>query len=435
MKKIIWLTVLVLLYISDLYSEIKLIEDVKNWDKVISNESNEIYPRVIQIDNDNNIYIAGYGKNLYSKNSGYDWFIKKYNSLGDEIEGWNKVFDGNSGNDILQSLIIDHEEDVYVEGYSQNLVSEDSGYDLWIKKFKKSGDEIDDNWNKKVILNNTSPSPVKNGLVVDSNNNLYVTTSTNELYNNELQRNHWLIKKYDTYGNEDTENWNKIVNSNPGYNWPLSISVDRNNNIYLTGIGDNISKTSNDLQSNYDWWIKRFSSDGVEDIVQWNKAIDGNKSWDWAYNIIPDRSGNIYICGTGSNLISETSSYDWRIKKFDQNGLEITKNWNKVFGRDIYQDNLYTAILDSNDNLILGGTIFSDSNNTESGRIKYISADGKYNKDILEFTSNNDENISIWTMDIDSESYLYVLGSIFKYSEDESYSKIFIKKYKFIDDK
>jgi hypothetical protein len=67
--------------------------------------------------------------------------------------------------------------------------------------------------------------------------------------------------------------------------------------------------------SDYDWWVKKYSSEGVE-FTAWEKKFDGNGESDQAYGVAIDSFDCVYVVGYGSNIQNETSSYDLWIHKF-----------------------------------------------------------------------------------------------------------------------
>ena len=91
------------------------------------------------------------------------------------------------------------------------------------------------------------------------------------------------------------------------------MAVDSNDNVFVAGYASNMIDESN----SYDWWIMKFSSGGVEDTTNWNKAFDGNRAGDIAYSLLIDSNNNIYIAGYGGNIVSASSTSDWWIKKFN----------------------------------------------------------------------------------------------------------------------
>ncbi|MEO8209678.1 MAG: SBBP repeat-containing protein [bacterium] len=69
---------------------------------------------IVKVDNSGNVYVSGYS---YGKNSLEDYVTVKYNSKG--IEQWTEIFNGKAnGSDIVTSLALDNDGNIYVTGYS-----------------------------------------------------------------------------------------------------------------------------------------------------------------------------------------------------------------------------------------------------------------------------------------------------------------------------
>ncbi|OHD12758.1 MAG: hypothetical protein A2086_07205 [Spirochaetes bacterium GWD1_27_9] len=299
--------------------------------RLVFNGNSKGYPqddeaKAIAIDNNNNVYIVGYGSNLIYDTTKHDWWIKKFDSNGKEDLNWNKKFDGNNNydNDEVNAIAIDSNNNVYVGGYCSNYKY------WWIKKFDSNGNEI---WDKGFDGNNGWDS-----IVIDSNNNIYVAGYGSTLISSSSSYD-WWIKKFDSNGNEI---WDRRFDGNNGWDKTTSIAIDTNNNVYVTGYGYNLVSSS----SNNDWWIKKFDSNGNE---IWDKRFDGNNGWDEATSIAIDTNNNVYVVGFGYNLVSSSSSYDWWIKKFDSNGKEDL-NWDKKIN-NIYGDSLTSITVDNSNNI------------------------------------------------------------------------------------
>ena len=333
-------------------------EVTTNWDKKFDSGGDDVAYSVA-VDSNDNVYVVGYGSNLINGSSGPDWWIKKFNSNGTEdTTNWNKKFHGNNGRDFAYSVAIDSFNNVYVVGSGYNLVSSSSYDDWWIKKFNSNGTEDTTNWNK--VFNGSGTSDHAYSVAVDSLNNVYVVGSGNQLINSSSTQD-WWIKKFNSSGTEDTSNWNKKFDGNTYYDEAKSIVIDSNNNVYIAGYGSNLLSVASD-----DWWIKKFSSNGTEDTTNWNKMYDdGYGFFDSAYSVTIDSNDNIYVVGTGYNLISSSSSNDWWLKKFNSSGTEDTINWNKKID-DYYGDSdiAYSVAVDSFNNVYVvgyGTNLISDS--------------------------------------------------------------------------
>jgi hypothetical protein len=170
-------------------------------------------------------------------------------------------------------------------------------YQWWIKKFDSNGNEDMTNWNKRITVG-TEPDGVMEDfapvtVVTDSKNNVYVS---GWVWNGIGSFFDWMIKKYDSNGNEITTNWNKIFPGNGFWDFPTGMAVDSSDNIYVIGSyhNDPLMQGKEDV----DWWIKKFDPNGNEDMIYWNKMYDsGFNTIDAPMAIAFDSSDNVYVAG------------------------------------------------------------------------------------------------------------------------------------------
>ncbi len=114
-------------------------EDTINWNKSASSDGNSYdLPYWVGIDALNNVYVLGGGSNLASGISGTDGRLKKYDSAGSELLDLNWSSSGMWDPDEAYGGVIDLTGNLYVVGYGKNIVSGSSGWDWWIKKFEGS---------------------------------------------------------------------------------------------------------------------------------------------------------------------------------------------------------------------------------------------------------------------------------------------------------
>ncbi len=121
------------------------------------------------VDSQGNVYFVGYGFELKNYHSGYDWWIKKIDSSGNEvIDGWNKSlgfyanYSSYDSYDKPTKIIIDSDDNLIVAD-AYNTV-----------KFTPDGNEI---WQKSI----------GGTLYTDSQDNVFIVTSSS-------------IRKYDPAG-------------------------------------------------------------------------------------------------------------------------------------------------------------------------------------------------------------------------------------------
>lgn len=281
------------------------IEDTTYWNKICDSGSIDLC-RSIYIDNNDNVYAVGYGENLISSTSKYDWWIKKFDANGNEDTlNWNKMFDGNSGNDVAYSIDGDTDGNIIIGGYGENLTSSTSKYDWWIKKFDANGNEDTLNWN--IIFDNNNKDDKISDLAIDKSNNVFVVG---------LQNDHeWAIKYFSNNGIEDTSTWNKTIDGSTSYSGASSICINNEDKIYVVGL----TGFSIDYSYYYSSIIKEFDTDGNENWEKYLGAI--------GYSIISDNEKKIYIAGIKDDLFS--TRYDgFFLTKYDSTG---TLEWEKTY--------------------------------------------------------------------------------------------------------
>ncbi|PJZ71278.1 hypothetical protein CH373_01890 [Leptospira perolatii] len=314
------------------------IEDLAQWNKRldVNNITNEAY--AITVDLAGNIYVGG--TSLASNRVG--WGVKKFQPNGTEITaGWDKsITVGNGGT--VKAFLIDDSNNVYVAGTAR-YVTNAQLYPSWrIKKFDSAGNEITSGWDKLINVGTPNMEIDLTGIAKDSSGNIYIAGWAD--FGSTMAR-AWWVKKFSPSGVEDTANWDKKIDGSGIYPDSLySIFIDPADNVYLAGTESQPSQAR--------WWIKKFNSNGVEDTVNWNKLIlHPNPIGGEAYAMTGDAFGNIYIGGYGRGVLPNPSTA-WWVKKFDNNGVEDTVNWNKAFP---ISGAITTMQTDLSGNLYIGG--------------------------------------------------------------------------------
>jgi hypothetical protein len=274
-----------------------------------------------------------------------------------------------------------------------------------------------------------SAGDIATALAIDSFGNVYVGGVAMN-YVGAATSFDWVIKKFDKNGIEDTVHWNKAIDFNSGIDQIYSIAIEHDQNIYVGGIGTNVASGA----SGTDWVIKKFSANGVEDTINWNKVFD-NGAGSSLRSLVIDSSGNLYAAGNGQNLVAGTSGLDWLIKKFSSTGIEDTVNWNKTFNTASAagtEDDLCTAmVIDSNDCLYACGKF--------RNQITDASADDWA---IKKFSSNGTEDKTFWNKvyDFGSNDYgtavsiapdgsIYFAAQIYNAIHSQSLYDCYIKKF------
>jgi len=142
------------------------------WAKQFGSSMLDVGGRVI-VDSLDNVYVTGNTRgNLFATNAGeYDIFIAKYDADGNEL--WTKQF-GSSMRDSHGGLTIDSFDNVYVAGSTNGDFFETNagGYDAFIAKYDSNGNEL---WTKQF---GSSMRDFGGNLVVDSLDDVYFTGNT-----------------------------------------------------------------------------------------------------------------------------------------------------------------------------------------------------------------------------------------------------------------
>ena len=255
-------------------------------------------------------------------------------------------------------------------------------------------------------------------VAVDSNDNVFVVGYGVGL--NGSTSYDWWIKKYYSNGTEDTSNWNKTYSSKSGsLIHPYSVTRDSNDNVYVIGSGSDLNGSGSDS----DWWIMKFNSTGVR---QWNKTYTSGGGLDYAYSVAVDGNNNLYVVGSGNDLNNSDSSDDWWIMKFNSTGV---RQWNKTYTSGGGLDYAYSVAVDGNNNVYVGGqgNDFYGISGADWWIMKFDSTGVRqWNKtyDHPDYINND----RVYSIDIDSNDNVYIAGYSSQQGTPSIGPRIWIKK-------
>ena len=171
------------------------------------------------------------------------------------------------------------------------------------------------------------------GLTVDSENNIYVTDIS-------LSR----IQKFTSDG-EFLSTWGEAGKGDGQFDIPWGIAIDKEGNVY-------VSEMLNDR-------IQKFTADG-DFITAWSTSLNRLRFISMPQGVTVDNEGNIYVFHVSQILPFFTLPYHC-IQKFDAEGL-FTQKW-------MYWNIAMELAIDSEGNLYAPGFIF--------GEIHKFSSDGR----------------------------------------------------------
>lgn len=205
--------------------------------------------------------------------------IIKFNSDGKELSSWGNQGQGRGEMDGAYGVAVDSNDNVYITEMNNNRVQKFDTNGNFVKMWGESESEEDDDdddddevtmmgrirsWSKRIRKRTTFDSPF--GITVDHNDNVYVTDVTER------------IQKFDSKGSLLTK-WGGQRLSLGKSRTPSSLAVDYNNNVYVSDIENNR--------------IQKFDSKG-NFIDTWGQKGKAEGSFEQLWTISIPRGNHIY---------------------------------------------------------------------------------------------------------------------------------------------
>lgn len=186
------------------------------------------YTNSIALDSTGAIYVAGSGYNLTGTGTRDDWCIRKFNTDGTDIAGWYRFWDGAAGEDYINEIAVDSSDNIYLAGCGQNLITPSSKQDWWIMKLSPAGTML---WER--TFDGNSGDDYANAITIDAQDNIYVIgNGENIVSNNSLAD--WWIRKLDKDG---TTIWQTTYDGNNGNDYLNAAAIDSKGYLYVAGAG------------------------------------------------------------------------------------------------------------------------------------------------------------------------------------------------------
>ena len=182
----------------------------------------------------------------------------------------------------------------------------------------------------------------------------------------------WII----TLGSSDTRS---------GLDYYQGSAVDSSGNVYLVGY------TTTEGQGNREAVVSKYNSSGV---LQWQRLL-GDSNPNYAYGVVLDSSGDVYVAGIGD-------SYTGLIFKYNSSGTIV---WQKTVP---YMQNALIAN-DSSNNIYVAGTYYTGGvpNNNRNWLIMKLNSSGSLTW-AREMTGSGTEYVS--GIAVDSSGNVFVTG-------------------------
>ncbi|MFX1481253.1 MAG: SBBP repeat-containing protein [Promethearchaeota archaeon] len=340
------------------------------WDGGINDED---MARAIALDSSGNIYLGGY---TYDSVSGRDMCVVIFNSSGDYQ--WNFTWDrGINDDEEAYGIALDSSGNIYLAGYQYSI---GNMWDMYLVKFNSSGDY---QWSD---IYDRSDSDYFKGIALDSSGNIY---AAGHIYLGGHSTDMILVKYSNSGGRQWSKTWDRgFSRQDEAYD----IALDSSGNIYLGGY-------SYDSVSGNDMCLVKFNSSGD---YQWHRTWDGGDS-DRANGIALDSSENIYLAGYTHNMVSGN---DICLVKFNSSGdYQWNRTWDGGFNN---VDEAYQIVLDSLDNIYLGGHTLNTVSLFDTCLVKFNSSgDYQWNRTWDGGFNYGDEAYGIA---LDSSENIYLAG-------------------------
>ncbi len=225
-------------------------------------------------------------------------------------------------------------------------------------------------------------------LFVDMNSNVYVTggsEGSGTFYD-------YATLKYDRQGNLL---WERRYNG-PGndYDGAKSLFVDNQGNVYVTG-------GSYDSLTNFDYTTLKYDASGN---LLWERRYNGQGNYnDGATSLFIDNQGNVYVTGRSEG---SGTDYDYATLKYDANGNLL---WERRYNGPGNSDDWATSLfVDMNGNVYVTGGSYDSLTNFDYTTLKY-NANGNLLWERRYNGPGNDYD-GATSLFVDNQSNVYVTG-------------------------
>ena len=270
-----------------------------------------VYPSSIVTDSSENVYVTGstvVGLDGNVNAGAADFFVIKFSADG--VKQWIRQL-GTPSNDYSKGITSDSNGNAYVVGSTTGIFEGDSptagkASDIFIVKFSPDGAT---QWIRQIITDDTDYA---NSIVADSSNNIYLAVDS---YSNGGRDIPGSIIRYNSSGEQQ---WRETLGVDSSMTRARDITVDLDDNIYVTGVTTGLD--GNVPIGNSDYFVVKYNSSGIK---QWSQLF-GADLGDEGTSITTDSWNNVYVTGSTqfvSDPINDLYSEKIFITKLGSNGV------------------------------------------------------------------------------------------------------------------
>jgi hypothetical protein len=349
---------------------------VPQWTQQYDGGGNDVATAII-LDSIGNIYLTG-----STTNTNADIITFKFANNGSQT--WIKTFNGNANlDDYATDITLGEGYSIFISGTSFNS---NNNTDITLVKYANDGDL---NWaayfNSSFELNDIA---FKLQTVEGS---VYIS-STIQTFPNKYN---YAIVRFNAYdGGFTSVTYNS--SGNIGIDKVTDATKDKFGNLYLTG-----AKLNNN--ANYDYYVVKLDSNLVQ---QWERTYNGADNLeDYANAVKVDNSGNVYITGYSTSI---PQGKNFVTIKYNSSG---TLQWTSIYNNPDNTDDIATAMtLDNLGKLyVTGSTHNAQFNNDDFYTIRYNATTGA-NTGAIAWDSKNHYNDTPTNILLDSQNNIIVGG-------------------------
>lgn len=264
--------------------------------------------------------------------------------------------------------------------------------DIFLTKYDNQGVKL---WTVQLGSSNYDDGT---GVVVDNNNNVYVTGSTQgdldgNVHIGAVGKSNIFLTKFDSNGGKQ---WTRTMGTEYGNeSFAKAVAVDNSGYIYITGGADGALDGVTSYTLNSDIFLAKYDSAGT---VQWIQTLGSSpNNGEYGRSVTVDGSGNVYVTGwTSGNLDGNISAgyNDIFLLKYDGQGAKLwTRQWGTATA---ITDQGFDVTVDSSGNAYVTGLTDGD-----------LDGNTNANLGISDFflTKYNDLGVKQWTRQLGSSGY------------------------------